>query len=72
MSTTPAAAQFKKDATTLSADRRHRSLIKTALKKYEVARDAKKDGRDQHPKVVVGSGVGGAQGFIVEYGLATK
>ena len=37
-----------------------------------VARDAKKDGRDQHPKVVVGSGVGGAQGFIVEYGLATK
>ena len=42
MSTTQAAAAFKKDATTLTADRRHRSLIKTALKKYEVARDARK------------------------------
>ena len=38
-----------------------------------VARDAKKDNRDQHPKLVLGSGVaGGAQSFIVEYGLATK
>lgn len=37
-----------------------------------VVRDAKKDSRDQHPKLVVGSAVGGAASFIVEYGLATK
>lgn len=42
MSTTTAAAGFKKDATTLTKDLRHRALIKTALKKYEVARDDKK------------------------------
>jgi uncharacterized caspase-like protein len=37
-----------------------------------VARDAKQDLREQHPKLVVGKQVGGAQNFIVEYGLATK
>jgi len=42
MSTTQTAADFKKNATTLTADLRHRSLIKGALKKYEVARDARK------------------------------
>ena len=42
MSTTPAAAEFKRDATTLTKDLRHRSLIRTALKKYEIARDSKK------------------------------
>src|SRR5450432_4613512 len=34
--------QFNKDATRLTHDLRHRGLIQTALKKYEVARDAKK------------------------------
>lgn len=37
-----AAEQFKHDAERLTHDLRHRSLIQTALKKYEVARDAKK------------------------------
>ena len=37
-----AAADFKKDATRITRDLRHRALIQTALKKYEVARDAKK------------------------------
>jgi hypothetical protein len=37
-----------------------------------VARDAKKDNREQHPSLVVGSGLGGAANFIVEYGLATN
>jgi len=36
-----AAAEFKKDATRITHDLRHRSLIQAALKKYEVARDAK-------------------------------
>ena len=42
MSITPAAAQFKKEATTLSKDLRHRAFIRGALRKYEVARDSKK------------------------------
>ena len=33
--------QFRQDATRVSADLRHRSTIQTALKKYEVARDAR-------------------------------
>ena len=37
-----ATLQFRADATRLTADRRHRGLIQTALKKYEVARDARK------------------------------
>lgn len=37
-----------------------------------VARDAKRDNREQHPKLVVGSNVGGAEGFIVEYGIVGK
>jgi hypothetical protein len=37
-----------------------------------VTRDSKKDSREQHPSMVVGSGVGSASSFIVEYGLATK
>jgi len=37
-----------------------------------VAQAAKTDSREQHPKLVVGSGVGAASNFIVEYGLATK
>jgi len=36
------AQQFKHDAIRLTHDLRHRLLIQTALKKYEVARDAKK------------------------------
>jgi L-lactate dehydrogenase complex protein LldF len=36
------ATQFKHDATRLSADLRHRSLIQTALGKYEVKRDEMK------------------------------
>lgn len=39
----PFAQEFKKDAIRLSRDLRHRGLIKTALKNYEVARDQKKD-----------------------------
>jgi L-lactate dehydrogenase complex protein LldF len=35
-------AQFKADAERLTHDLRHRGLIQTALKKYEVARDGKK------------------------------
>jgi len=42
MSITPAAAQFKKEATTLSKDLRHRAFIRGSLRKYEVARDSKK------------------------------
>jgi L-lactate dehydrogenase complex protein LldF len=38
----PHARQFKHDAERLTGDLRHRSLIQTALKKYEVARDARK------------------------------
>ncbi len=37
-----ASQQFKHDAERLTHDLRHRSLIQTALKKYEVARDSKK------------------------------
>ncbi|HEY5813987.1 MAG TPA: LutB/LldF family L-lactate oxidation iron-sulfur protein [Terrimicrobiaceae bacterium] len=37
-----AAHQFKEDAERLTHDLRHRALIQTALKKYEVARDARK------------------------------
>ena len=37
-----ASQQFKNDAERLTHDLRHRSLIQTALKKYEVARDSKK------------------------------
>ena len=36
------ARQFKYDAERLTHDLRHRSLIQTALKKYEIARDARK------------------------------
>src|SRR5438477_8752689 len=36
------ARQFKHDATRITRDLRHRELIQTALKKYEIARDAKK------------------------------
>ncbi len=36
------AAQFRDDAKRLTHDLRHRELIQSALKKYEVARDAKK------------------------------
>ena len=42
MSATAAASEFKKNATRLTADLRHRALIKNALKKYEVVRDDKK------------------------------
>ena len=42
MSLTQAAATFKQEARRLTRDLRHRSLIKTALKKYETARDSKK------------------------------
>lgn len=42
MSTNQAAAEFKKDATKLSKDLRHRAFIRGALRKYEVARDSKK------------------------------
>ena len=38
----PGASQFKSDAIRITRDLRHRSLIQTALKKYEVARDSKK------------------------------
>lgn len=37
-----AAGQFHRDAENVSGDLRHRSLVRTALGKYEVARDAKK------------------------------
>ena len=37
-----AARQFKHDAIAITHDLRHRALIQTALKKYEVARDARK------------------------------
>ncbi len=39
---TTAADQFKTDASRLTHDLRHRGLIQTALRKYEVARDQKK------------------------------
>jgi L-lactate dehydrogenase complex protein LldF len=38
----PAVQQFKSDAQRMAADLRHRGLIQTALKKYEVVRDAQK------------------------------
>jgi L-lactate dehydrogenase complex protein LldF len=34
--------QFKKAATRIAADREHRAIIRTGLKKYEAARDARK------------------------------
>jgi hypothetical protein len=34
-----------------------------------VAHDAKVDKREQHPKLVVGSGLGSAKEFVVEYGI---
>jgi hypothetical protein len=37
-----------------------------------VASASKRDNREQHPKLVAGSGVGGMNDFIVEYGLPTK
>ena len=37
-----AAEEFNRDAARITHDLRHRSLIQTALKKYEAARDAKK------------------------------
>jgi hypothetical protein len=37
-----------------------------------VAREAKKDNRDQNPALTVGKGLGSADGFIVEWGLASK
>jgi len=39
---TSPAAQFKQDATRLTADLRHRRLIQTAMGKYEIKRDEKK------------------------------
>jgi L-lactate dehydrogenase complex protein LldF len=36
------AQQFRRDAERMTKDLRHRSLIQTALNKYEVARDARK------------------------------
>lgn len=42
MSTTPAATEFKKEATVLTKDLRHRAFIRGALKKYEVVRDSRK------------------------------
>jgi L-lactate dehydrogenase complex protein LldF len=38
----PAVEQFKDDAKRITLDLRHRSLIQTGLRKYEVARDQKK------------------------------
>jgi hypothetical protein len=35
-----------------------------------VAREAKGSQRDQHPKLIVGNGIGAASNFVVEYGLA--
>jgi L-lactate dehydrogenase complex protein LldF len=40
---TPAAGQFKEDAERVTHDLRHRDLIQTALRKYEVVRDQKKE-----------------------------
>ena len=37
-----------------------------------VARDAKKDEREQHPAITVGTGVGAPASFIVAYGFANK
>ena len=37
-----------------------------------VAREARTDNREQHPRLIVGNGVGSAGNFIIEYGLATK
>jgi uncharacterized caspase-like protein len=37
-----------------------------------VAREAKKDNREQHPNLVVGSGVGRAHDIIVEHGVSSK
>jgi hypothetical protein len=37
-----------------------------------VAREAKRDNREQHPSLVVGSAVGRARDIIVEYGVASK
>jgi hypothetical protein len=37
-----------------------------------VARDARTASREQHPNVVVGSGLGSAGNFVVEYGLAPR
>ena len=37
-----------------------------------VARDARQDNREQHPKLVVGSGVGSPDDFIVEWGVAAR
>lgn len=37
-----------------------------------VAREAKKDNRDQNPSLTVGKGLGSADSFIVEWGLAAK
>ena len=39
---TSAVEQFKADATRVALDLRHRGLIQTALRKYEVARDLRK------------------------------
>ncbi len=37
-----------------------------------VSREAKKDNRDQNPSLTVGKGLGSADSFIVEWGLAAK
>jgi hypothetical protein len=37
-----------------------------------VSREAKKANRDQNPSLTVGKGLGSADSFIVEWGLATK
>jgi hypothetical protein len=37
-----------------------------------VAREARKDNRDQNPSLTVGKGLGSADSFIVEWGLAPK
>jgi hypothetical protein len=37
-----------------------------------VSREAKKANRDQNPSLTVGKGLGSADSFIVEWGLAAK
>ncbi len=37
-----------------------------------VARDALQDGREQHPRLVLGAGVGAPESFIVEWGVAER
>jgi hypothetical protein len=37
-----------------------------------VAREAQRDKREQHPKLIVGSGLGDASNLVLEYGLAAE